>query len=62
MEKHARIFAFWFYCTLNDGGGARKEALDAWDDVKKLLLHDENSKELILEIEYMIELEGYRKD
>lgn len=60
MEKNARIFANWFYSALNDGAGANKQELAAWDQLKKLLLYDESSKNLILEIEEKIELEGFR--
>ena len=60
MEKHYLIFGYWFACGLSDGMPANQESIDAWDAIKPHLLHNENAKMLIIDIEDMLQTEGYR--
>ena len=60
MEKHYLTLAYWFSCGLCDGMPANRSDLEAWEVIKKTLLHDERAKRVILEVEEIIEREGYR--
>ena len=60
MEKHAATFSWWFLCALNDGAGTNEEDLEAWDELRKVLIKDERNKRLVIAIEETLETEGYR--
>lgn len=63
MEKFAIQFACWLSSSISNGCGMDTKDLLAWQEVKKVLItqDDEVSKRLVVKIEYLIEREGYRK-
>ena len=62
MEKFAIQFACWLSASIDDGCGMNEKDLAAWQEVKKILIlnNDEVSKRLVIDIEYRIKREGYR--